>query len=379
MKKIFAGVAGIVGVLVCSNWDVAKDFILESPSMSNGWDNFTTPEPKFPAVETNPLNRSAYANVVRNPLGFEAVRPDRTTVIYESRVPSFMDDPRMDAVGRLIMLDTTKTNIEGSCTAQISEIDGYSTNQDILFSAGHCFDDYPIEQMLFITDYIDANGEIQTYKSELTRVSFLDNDNADIAVASLLEPIPNNMHVFTAIPDHNFDINDLVTSPGFSSDKDGLHVDSDCVVIDIVRYLIINTCDIVSGASGSALIVDEDANNTYIAGVLEGTFFEGHYKNLTVHTMISSSFLDQVPFLERTNETSLRVTASQEYSCLLITAQSGLNIRSSPSSDFDNVVGAVENLAVVYELARVGDWSKIAMEDDVDGYIHRGYTRQVPC
>ena len=364
----------------------------------NWWSDFTFSEPDVSSVETNRLNRAAYANVVRNPLDFKAQTFKTTSVIHESRTPIFLDDPKYDAVGRLLLMDETNTYTVASCTATISTIDGYQADQDIITSSGHCFDKddipqnsissgnyYPIGRFLFVTDYIDTDGRLQRFTSALTTASVVFSETRDLAVAALEQDVPDGMIKGRVIPDFRYQINDLVSAPGFSGDKVGLHTDN-CKVKAIHRSEVRNTCDIQVGASGGPLETSPDVQKIIYGAVLSSYNYGQGSDYLTTHSLITSEFLDHVGFLEGEDgkpsvltQESPRMVSSSSRQCVKITANDEINIRDGRSTDFNVIARAVQGAEFV-ELDRVGNWSKIQLPDtNRSAYIHNGYAHRFPC
>lgn len=397
LKWGFAIVATTVGVW---QWDDVKDFFYDSSYVSDEWDFYTSPKPKYPLAETNQINRQSwgYGSIVKDITKTPPRDIEKTSIIYESRVPVNMDDPAFDAVGQIKVLkreynrETKQYSGEAKnyfCTAQFSKIDNYknSDGADIVLSAGHCFDNtdfktnktYKVVDATFINDYVDIDGNLQKIEVKLrldTLLYMIPEQGQDVAIALLKTPMPKGIEPTLALVDYEFKRNEIVSFAGFSSDVQGLHVDIGCKIIDFSRSWIRSTCDGAPGSSGAGVIVDRGESSLRI-GAISSAHDPGR-TNLSYAGYITSSFLDQVPFLQKTGGSSSIVSTSQTYSCLLISTQSGLNIRSRPNADSRDI-GDIATGGVVYEIGRVGVWSKISMEDGSDAYIHSGYTKSIRC
>jgi V8-like Glu-specific endopeptidase len=373
-------IVGFGGAVVAAGLSFFSGDVPDNDGVNWGetWKDFVSSGPE---VETNRANREAYAATVRNPLNIPAGEAGATSVVYESRVPVYMDDVKFDVVGRLQYSDGTYVS---RCTATLSDVRGYevTSGASLGLSAAHCMldDDHkflPIGNFTFVMNYVDTNGQLVEFSSKLAEASALEikEDGIDLAAFTLQTPVPDGLSLAVAIPDYNFSINEAVSAIGYSADKNGAYIDN-CNTSFVNTNLTENTCDVTSGASGGPLVTVSNTKSFEYGAIAMGIA----PNKMTFHSRITSEFLDDVSFLEREGaQSSVSVQAQRpSRQCVEVTA-SMLNIRDGRSSEF-NVIAKAERGSQFVELDRVGSWSKIQLPDiNRSAYVHNGHTRSYDC
>jgi hypothetical protein len=333
---------------------------------------------KSPAVETNIVNRAAYATTIRNPYDIDARENVVSSVVHEDRVPVSLEDPRFDPIGRLVLKSGDQVFAHCSATLAVALEYEVLNNMPTVYSSGHCFKNKKTEvyyqdsyNMYFAMDYIDINGVEQTFETlirERPHLMYELDGLHDLAVVQLSNDVPEGMPRAIISVDHDFINGDEINCVGFSADKQGLYQHTDAIINQVWSNKVRSNCDLSQGASGAPVIVSLAA--TLIVAGVNSSIVKGD--KWVFHDPVTSEFLDGAPFLQRVT------SRERSRQCLEVTA-SMLNVRDGRSSEF-NVIAKAERGAQFVELDRIGNWSKVKLPDtNRSAYIHNGHARSYSC
>lgn len=357
-------------------------------NIGDGWDSFTSQDSQYPPAEISREKREewGYGSVVKDITEFPPKELDDS--FDESRTPINMDKSGLDAFGQIRVIMRKFDDDSGyflgpervfHCSAQNAILEGFRVrgNADIMLSAGHCFDmvhpetkvHYKAVSATFLTNYVDINGVLQKFESELNwgSLRYLTLDHkSDIAIATLVTGMPDNIEPAHGLVDYKFNVNEPLVSGSFPGDKQGGHIDN-CEVISVESSWVINTCGVQEGASGGFLSVsnvDEKIVFPAIASFSYPDTDDDHSETKAGHSLIPSFFLEQISYLERDSNASV---SAQGLPCLRVTTESKVHLGAGTGF---NEVAEIPNGGIVHNLGPVGDWSFIRYNGQ-GGYIAR--------
>lgn len=204
---------------------------------------------------------------------------------------------------------------------------------------------------------------------------------AYIAIAALSMPLPSEIVPAIAKIDQRFAKGNHVSVAGYSIDKRGLTEHRNCRtktrMMNGKKHPIVRTdCDVVSGDSGSPLIVGEINNENYSRLIVAGSASSIRSNTLLVtFNTLTSHHIKNTPFLIP-NEWGDQIKPSGT-SCKIVTSSS-LNVRPTPSTQHKKT-SKLGRGDIVSELYSINGWNLIKFGDDQVGYSSAKYLSSVPC
>lgn len=327
--------------------------------------------------------------------------------IYGRRMAS-AEDYEIAAIGKLF----TET---GHCTAQIVELQGYTTARPgtLLTTAAHCVTKGDHNRLGFGTTYIDANGEETDFV-----VIGTDEDPVEVWINPAYDPDPDDeisnevraedtalifypaqtppaeitpitQRVFAY---HLSEYNSYVlrsfkaTAAGFSGDMpQGKSIDDECEGSQELNGEIVRTsCKINKGGSGSSLLVRNAFGELESLAVLSGVSVKDGEVNVSDDEFTSFYApyyyyqLDGITFLDKPDQ------------CVKVTPSIGANLRTDADIGSDVwekglVEGEVLKVrdTLDWERAEIGEpniWLEVLeTEDGRDGYVRSDVVAEIAC
>lgn len=327
--------------------------------------------------------------------------------IYGRRMAS-AEDYEIAAIGKLF----TET---GHCTAQIAELQGYTTARPgtLLTTAAHCVNKGDHSALNFGTTYQTASGEEKDFLLVSTdenpvqvwiNPSYEPDPNGDVTsevraedtalifypdVTPPTEITPITQRVFAY---HLAEYNSYVlssfkaTAAGFSGDMpQGKSIDDDCEGSQDLNGEVVRTsCKINKGGSGSSLLVRNIANELESLAVLSGVSVKDGEVNVSDDEFTSYYApyyhyqLDSVPFLNNPDQ------------CVQVIPAIGANLRMDADMGGDTwekglVEGEILKVrdTLDWERAEIGEpnvWLEVLeTEDGRDGYVRSDVVAEIAC
>lgn len=323
---------------------------------------------EIPSSDPVLIDRASFNNFRRLPEPENSVAKATSVIHLDNRIMVPLSEELYDPVGRI------RSSVE-FCTGTIVEIAGYTSENPLVWTAGHCPNKVTAESILFETIGVDTNGEPFVYQSQVLRSEIIFNNMTDIGLLELAEPLPPELKPALLIPNYNFDINMPITIAGYPSDRlaDGLTAHFNCYILgqaknnELISYLgTYSNCDVSSGASGSPVIIDQ-RDRLIIGGTISGVIISPD-SAWSLLFKAPDNFFNNVDFIKRDDEKN----------CVAASVSNTLNVRTGMGTEFQRIA-FVNNGDVMQEIINLGEWSNVKLESGIQGFVANEFTTPTPC